>query len=95
MDATVAAGLQQPLLVRAPPPSATSAGGDAAGTAHAGGAQASAQARAQAQAQQGPVVVNFAPGLLAVVREAKYLDQLGYSVPRGAANLALQEGQLR
>ena len=93
VDATVAAGLQQPLLARVAAGATT---GDAAaagwGRTHA---QAQAQAHAHAPSPGCVVVVNFAAGLLDVAREAKYLDQLGYGVPRGAANLALQEGQLR
>jgi dynein heavy chain len=43
----------------------------------------------------GSVAINFPPGLLRAMREAKYLDQLGFAVPPAAVNLALQEGQVR
>ncbi|XP_076854099.1 dynein axonemal heavy chain 10 [Brachyhypopomus gauderio] len=36
-------------------------------------------------------VVNFAPELKEVISETKYLEQLGYSVPELARNVALQE----
>ena len=43
----------------------------------------------------GRLAINFPSGLLLMMREAKYLDQLGLAVPPLAVNLALQEGQLR
>lgn len=86
VDATVAAGLQQPLLIRQAAPDAAAGDAPAAPSAGASGASGSAS---------GVVSINFSPALLCLAREAKYLDQLGYSVPQAAANLALQEGQLR
>ena len=41
------------------------------------------------------MVINLAPGLLRLVREAKYLDQLGFALPEIVVNAALQERRLR
>lgn len=41
------------------------------------------------------IVINFAPALLRLIREAKYLDQLGFSIPEVAVNTALQERRFR
>lgn len=85
VDAAVTAGLQQPLLGRQAPPDDSSNGSSSdANTPGGGGTSSSSR-----------VVVNFPPGLLQLMREAKYLDQLGCAVPQLAVNLALQEGQLR
>lgn len=55
----------------------------------------SAAASSLAPAGGARVAINFPPALLRLMREAKYLDQLGLAVPQAAVNLALQEGQLR
>ncbi|XP_043925694.1 dynein axonemal heavy chain 10 [Protopterus annectens] len=39
-------------------------------------------------------LVNFAPELLEIISETKYLEQLGFSVPELARNVALQEDKL-
>jgi dynein heavy chain len=36
-------------------------------------------------------MMNFAPELKEIISETKYLEQLGYSVPELARNVALQE----
>lgn len=82
MDTAVTAGLQQPLLARQPPSDSSSAG-------------PSSDPSRLGCTSSSRVVVNFPPGLLQLMREAKYLDQLGCAVPQLAVNLALQEGQLR
>ncbi|PRW56454.1 flagellar inner arm dynein 1 heavy chain alpha [Chlorella sorokiniana] len=84
VDAAVTAGLQQPLLARQEPLDGSSAGMSSAASRPGGNAGSSDR-----------IVVNFPPGLLQLMREAKYLDQLGCAVPQLAVNLALQEGQLR
>ena len=38
-----------------------------------------------------PYFVNFSPALLTVIREARYLDRMGFAVPEKAMNIALQE----
>jgi dynein heavy chain len=37
------------------------------------------------------IVVNFAPELKEMIRETKYLDRMGLSIPEVALNVALQE----
>ncbi|KAI7844971.1 hypothetical protein COHA_001338 [Chlorella ohadii] len=83
VDAAVTAGLQQPLLTRQASPDGSSAGLSNDSSKQGGGASGCR------------VVVNFSPDMLQLMREAKYLDQLGCAVPQLAVNLALQEGQLR
>jgi dynein heavy chain len=36
------------------------------------------------------ISVNFHPDLAAVIRETKYLDKLGYTIPETALNITLQ-----
>jgi dynein heavy chain len=43
--------------------------------------------------EDGKIVVNFGKDLQAVIREAKYLDRMGQSIPQNALNVALQEDQ--
>lgn len=93
VDAAVTAGLQQPLLSRqalsadTPLYSSGDASMDAASLQKAQGSMGSAATHR--------VVINFPSALLRLVREAKYLDQLGFAVPQLAVNLALQEWQIR
>jgi hypothetical protein len=54
---------------------------------------AAALAAAAAVAER--LAINFEPALLRLIREAKYLDQLGFSVPEVVVNTALQERRLR
>lgn len=35
--------------------------------------------------------INFSPALREIINETKYLEQLGFSVPELARNIALQE----
>lgn len=83
VDAAVTAGLQQPLLCHQP----AAPGVDS--SSHPGSGQAGSDGSG------GAVAINFPPALLRLMREAKYLDQMGYTVPQLAVNLALQEGQIR
>ena len=105
VDAAVATGLQQPLLARQAPATgdasgaaAAGAGGEgsaAAGSGGAAGPGGAASNGGSGSGSGGSLASNFPPGLLLLAREAKYLAQLGFPVPRAAVNLALQEGQLR
>ena len=90
VDAAVTAGLQQPLLCRQAAEAADSLEGSAPG----GPSQAAAAVPGSSanNSGDGRVVVNFPPALLLLMREAKYLNQLGFTVPQLAVNLALQEG---
>ena len=36
------------------------------------------------------ITVNFRPELKEIIKETKYLDKMGYSVPEAALNIALQ-----
>jgi dynein heavy chain len=36
------------------------------------------------------IVVNFHPDLISIIRETKYLDKLGYTIPETALNITLQ-----
>ena len=40
---------------------------------------------------EAPYHVNFAPDLQSLIREAKYLDRLGFEIPKEALNVTLQE----
>ena len=42
---------------------------------------------------KGDIVVNFPPGLLELIREAKCLDKLGFTVGEMVMNIALREQQ--
>jgi len=42
-------------------------------------------------AQTGEISVNFHPDLITLIRETKYLDRMGFSIPEIALNVALQE----
>lgn len=96
VDSAVTEGLQQPLLAwqaeQAPDsclsgPAATEPSGGAPASQHGEGSSGRGAPRQAA--------INFPPALLRLMREAKYLSQLGLSVPPLAVNLALQEGQIR
>ena len=86
-EAAVMPTLHQPLLERRGPPAAA-ASADGAG-------QPGAAAQPDTTAEEAPFAVNFSPGLLQLIREAKYLDRLGFPVPELAVNVALQEGRFR
>ncbi|XP_021113286.1 dynein heavy chain 10, axonemal isoform X3 [Heterocephalus glaber] len=54
--------------------------------------QTSASTGEVATRERGAVfVINFSPALREIINEAKYLEQLGFSVPELARNVALQE----
>ena len=93
VEGAIASGMQQPILCRRTPASA----GQGESTAGAGGSQPATVAAAAAapSAALPPAAVNFPPGLLCLMHEARCLDQLGMAVPQPAVNLALQEGQLK
>ena len=91
VDSAVTAGLQQPLLCR----QAAAAADSQEGSGSPSQAPAAAARSGTLDGSGGRVGVNFPPALLRLMREAKYLDQLGFGVPQLAVNLALQEGQLR
>ena len=38
-----------------------------------------------------PYKVNFVPELALIIKEAKYLDRLGFTIPETALQIALQE----
>ena len=90
VDAAVTMGLQQRLLRRRIAAADSLEGRDDPSQAAAAATRSGANS-----SSCGRVVVNFPPALLRLMREAKYLDQLGFAVPQLAVNLALQEGQLR
>lgn len=45
--------------------------------------------------EDGNVIVNFSPALAQLIREARYLDRMGFSIPEAALNVALQEAKYR
>ncbi|XP_077995609.1 dynein axonemal heavy chain 10-like isoform X2 [Glandiceps talaboti] len=53
--------------------------------------QQSQQQQPAGEAQQVKYVVDFAPELSEIVTETKYMEQLGFSIPELARNVALQE----
>jgi len=88
VDSSITAGLQQPLLCRQSSDHGSSSLEPAQTSKVAGGTGSS-------PGSGGRVVITFPAGLLRLMREAKYLDQLGFAVPQLAVNLALQEGHIR
>jgi hypothetical protein len=85
IDATVAAGMQQPILRQCQ---------EAAAADETSGSELREAQTGDGAGSRG-VEINFRPGLLEIMREAKHLGHLGFEVPQAAVNLALQEGQLR
>lgn len=96
VDSAITAGLQQPLLAAqaAQAPDCNHSGPAVDEPSAPAGA---GQKSAGGSGPDGParVVINFPSALLRLMREAKYLDQLGLAVPPLAVNLALQQGQIR
>ena len=71
---------------------ATSRGGDA-GDGGGGGGGDGYRKKVRFVLPRARFYVNFAPALSQLIKEATYLDRLGFTVPETALNVALQEGK--
>lgn len=84
-EAAIMPALQQPLLLRKDLRPAV--GSEAAPAPQA------AHVAPNTTGDAAALAVNLSPQLLQLIREAKYLDRLGFAVPELAVSVALQEGR--